>query len=82
MVKTPVNVRSWKSTTIRVENPDRAEVSTAGWASAPKVVQSSPKAVHITRSGAVNLSNVNRLLRGQRDPIAAATAGKMECETA
>ena len=89
MVKTQATVKSWKPLTIKVETGHIIEVSTA-YESAPKatyflvprVVRAVNKAVLIENKHHINLTNVNRTLRGRRDPVMGATGELQERETA
>lgn len=82
MVKSPVNIHSWKSTTIRVEITSHGDVSTAAPASAPRVVSLSSHSMPVGRPAGLDMSNVNRSLRGHREPVVDATGISRQRETA
>ena len=89
MVKMPVTVQSWKPMTIKVETGSPIDVSTAYGPeikitlfATPKVVRTQPKTVFIEDHHHVNLTKVNRSLRGRREPVFVATGDLQERETA
>ena len=78
----PVKIQSWKSTTMRVEMIADAVTSTTNLVGPSIIVKSMRKPMTINDTDRVDLSNINRALRGHREPIRGTMENLLERETA